>query len=138
MTIGTGTFLPSAWFALPRSYIYRLCLAQYLGNTWAGAGPTYILSAVPPDPTFAVLEVESTFYAWSSDTWALPRIVKNFYYEVPPSIVQHPVDFSLKYGMDPLTFEPALLLEWFTGTPLYFVSKLPPAPPSYWAPRPLR
>lgn len=137
MTIGTGTFVPNGLFSLPRSYLYRFCVATYLGNTCAGTGPTYIISAVPPDPTFAVIEIDPAFYAWSSDTWTLPRIVTEFYYEVPPSIVRHPVDFTLSYGLDPVHHEPALLFEWFLTTPTFFLSKLPAQPPGYWAPRPL-
>jgi len=137
MTIGTGSFVPNATFALSRSYLYRFCIATYLGNTCSGAGPTYIISAVPPDPTFAVIEIDPLFYTWSSNTWQLEKIVKEFYYEVPPSIVRHPVDFTLSYGLDPTHHEPALLFEWFTTPPTFFSSHLPQQPLGYWLPPPL-
>ncbi len=136
MTIGTGTFIPSAGFAFPRSYVNEIVIARY-GDTITQAGMTFTIHAVPPDPTVAIIVFDSLFGIWSSNGRTLSYCVKEFYAlagGVPPQI---PLPFTLEYALSPFTLRPALLFRWFTGSPDYQRFQLVPSPPNYWLPRPL-
>lgn len=136
MTIGTGTYDPFPFFALPRSYVYDFHLARY-GDTLSSVPPTIIIHAVPPDPTFAVVELNPDFVPWSSSSWRLDQIVAEFYYEVPPSIVRNPLPFKITYACDPVTLRPSLYMQWSSTLPDFQTFILPPQPPGYWLPPPL-
>jgi len=136
MTIGTGTFLPSARFAFPRSYVYEIAIARY-GDTLTQAGMTFTIHAPPPDPTVLIIVFDSRLGVWTSNRLTLDFCVKECYVlagGVPPQI---PLNYSLSYGLNPLTDHPALLFEWFLGTPDFQTVKLVQQNPNYWLPKPL-
>jgi hypothetical protein len=124
-------------FSFPRSYIYRICIATYTGETVVGAGPTYIVHAVPPTTTFIACEIDTHIFNWSSNSYLLKDVLIDFHAETPPSIVQTPLNYTLSYGLDPVHHEPALLLEWFFLTPTFVNKSLPSQPGEYWLPPPL-
>lgn len=136
MTIGTVTCLPSAKFATPRSYIYELCIARY-GDSINQAANVWTIHAVPPDSTFVKLIMRPNYYLWSSNRGTLDFVFDEAYVDiggVPPHV---PFSFTLSYGESPLTQRPALILDWFSGSPDYQAFPLPPQPPNYWLPKPL-
>ena len=137
MTPGAGTFLPSAVFALPRSYFYRICIATYTGETVSGSGPTWLIHAAPPVTTFIAMEIQSNIFNWSSNSYRIADIMKDFHAQTPPSIVQTPLPYTLSYGLDPIHHEPALLVEWFGLSPTFVVKDIPRQPADYWLPPPL-
>ncbi len=136
MTIGTGTFSPTAKFAFPRSYVYRLLIARH-GLTLAQTGSTWLFINPPPEPTVGVLVIDPAFWAWNSNGRSLDHIVTDFYYVVPPDPTQHPLNFSLAYGSDPVKNQPALFFDWFSGAPDFQTFTLPAQPSNYWLPKPL-
>jgi hypothetical protein len=131
-----GSYFPTAGFAAPRSYIEQIDFALY-GDRLDHGSSTWIVSTGTSDPTFIVCEWLPDWYVWNSKTFLISEIVKNFYYEVPPSIVQHPLAFDLGFWLNPTTKKPGLFLNWFTGPRLPAIVNLSPSPPSYWLPRPL-
>jgi hypothetical protein len=135
-TIGAGTFSPSGAFSLPRSYLYNFDIARY-GDAISSAGPTWFIHAPLPDPTFAVIIADNDWFVWNSNGRTLDHILTDFYYEVPPSTVKHPLDYKLTYSLSPITHNPALVFEWFTGTPDFQSFLLPSQAFGYWLPRPL-
>lgn len=136
MTIGTGTFLPSAKFAFPRSYIYEIVIARY-GDTITQSGMTFTIHAIPPDPTIAIIVFDSLFGVWSSNKRTLDYCVKEFYYLAGGLPPQNPLPFTLSYTLSPLTGRPCLQFEWSSGTPDFQRFALVSQPPNYWLPRPL-
>jgi len=136
MTIGTGTFLPSAKFAFPRSYIYEIVIARY-GDTITQSGMTFTIHAVPPDLTTATIVFDSLFGIWSSNKRTLDYCVKEFYYQVGGVGTQNPLPFTLSYTLSPFTQRPCLRFEWSGGSPDFQRFALVPAPADYWLPRPL-
>lgn len=135
MTIGTGTFLPSARFAFPRSYVYEIVIARY-GDTITQAGMTFTIHAPPPDPTVAIIVFNSRLGVWSSNRLTLDFCVEEFYAlagGVPPQI---PLNYTLKFAISPLTNRTCLTFEWFTGLPDWqrFALTSPGSP--YWLPPP--
>lgn len=136
MTIGTGTFLPSPKFSFVRSYVYWLAVATY-GLSIDDSGDEFIIFATPPDPTSLAIGIDHSWRLWSSNGRTLDRIVTDFYAETPPSIVQHPVPFTLSYGSHPTNHNPTLFIDWFAGTPVYHFQRLPVQSNLYWLPKPL-
>lgn len=136
MTIGSGTYSPSAGFAFPRSYIYEIVIARY-GDTISQLGMTFTIHAPPPDPTVAIVVFDSLFGIWSSNGRTLSYCVKEFYALVGGVGPQIPLNFSLSYGKSPFTQRPALLFEWYVGIPDWQRFSLVPQPLDYWLPRPL-
>lgn len=131
-----GTYLPSAGFSFPRSYALQVDIALY-GDSLSGTGSVRFIHAVSPDPTFITIEFWNDWYVWNSKTYQLNQIIRNFYYETPPSIVENPLPFTLGFWINPTTKHPGLYLNWFTGPRLPRIIDLPAASPDYWLPRPL-
>jgi hypothetical protein len=137
MALALGTYLPSAAFTIPRSYVYDVDIALY-GDTLSGTGSVRFINATPPDPTFITIEFWNDWYLWTSKSYQIGEVLKNFYYETPPSIVRHDLPFTLGYWLNPATKRSGLYLNWFTGPRLPQIISLPSQPPDYWTPRPLR
>jgi len=136
MTIGVGTFIPSAKFTSPRSYIYDFVIARY-GDTITHSTIIFTIHAMPPDPTYAEIRLRQDWYDWSSKSYPLSYIVTDFFYRaggVGPNI---PLNFTLQPGISPLTMRPALFFTWFTGPPDWEDFRLPAQGADYWLPPPL-
>jgi hypothetical protein len=136
MTIGVGTFLPSARFAFPRSYVYEIVIARY-GDTITQAGMTFTIHAVPPDPTVAVIVFNSRLGVWTSNRLTLDFCVNEFYAlpgGVGPAI---PLNYTLSYTQSPTDGRPCLQFEWYITAPDFQRFKLTSPGSPYWLPPPL-
>lgn len=136
MTIGIGTFLPSARFAFPRSYVYEIVIARY-GDTITQAGMTFTIHAVPPDPTIAIIVFNSRLGVWTSNRLTLDYCVEEFYYlagGLPPQV---PLPFKLSYALSPFTQRQCIQFEWSVGTPDFQRFQLTSPGTPYWRPPPL-
>lgn len=136
MTIGTGTYHPNAKFFFPRSFAYEFVIARY-GDTITNSGFEWTIHAVPPDPTFAVIKMAESFFNWNSNGRSLDFVITDFYAKVGGTGPNVPLDFSLSWGLSPVTKNNALIFEWFTGTPDFEAFPLPSQPFGYWLPHPL-
>jgi len=136
MTIGVGTFLPSARFAFPRSYVYEIVIARY-GDTITQAGMTFTIHAPPPDLTVAIIKFNSRLGVWTSNRLTLDFCVDEFYALVGGGGSPIPLNYVLKYELSPLTQRPALVFEWYVGTPDYQRFNLTQPGSPYWLPPPL-
>ena len=96
MTIGTGVFSPQGQFSVQRSFIQVVAIdgiflpVATLGPNFEfhpTAGPTqhYFISFLPE------------FWAWSSNSYTLDHIVTEAYYTFPPSPIQFPFNYELRY-----------------------------------------
>jgi len=136
MTIGTGTFLPQAKFWVLRSYIYELDIARY-GDTITHSAFRFTIHAVPPDPTFAVIQFDNSWALWNSNSRSLDRIVTEFWYKAGGVGAETPLDFTLGYRVRPTSKLPSLFFNWSSGPRDEQVFPLPPQPLNYWLPPPL-
>jgi len=131
-----GNYLPIPSFTAPRSYLYDVDIALY-GDTITQTGNVFLIHATPPDPTFITLEFWDLWWTWNSKSYQLSEIVKNFYYQTPPSPTLTALPFDLGYWYNPTTRRPGLFLNWYVGLRLPRIAPLPPSPSNYWLPRPL-
>jgi hypothetical protein len=136
VTIGTGTFLPSAKFYTPRSYIYQLDIALY-GDTITHVAGRFTIHAVPPDPTIAVIQFDSSWYLWNSNKRSLDHIVTEFWYKAGGIGPEIPLPFTLGYWVNTTTRVPGLFFNWSSGPRLERIFDLPAQPLNYWLPPPL-
>jgi hypothetical protein len=136
MTIGTGTFIPQAKWWSPRSYLYQLDIARY-GTTITQVDARFTIHAVPPDPTFAVIQFDNNWYSWNSNVRSLDYIVTEFWAKPGGVGAEVPLDFTLGFRIQPSTKRPSLFFNWFTGARLEQIFDLPAQPPGYWRPGPL-
>jgi len=134
MTIGTGTFSPSAKFWIPRPYVYRLRIARY-GDTITQSGNHFTIHATPPDPTFAFIAFKLEFYVWSTNTYSLDFTVTEFWAKAGGVGPEIPLNFSLTYLIEQPSGMPLLSFDWFTGVPDYQHFDLPPQLAGYWLPK---
>lgn len=137
MTIGVGTYDPQAKFWFPRSYVFGLYFATYLGNTVTHVAGRYTVAAVPPDPTFAVMQLSNDFYLWSSKARSLDYIVTEFWYKSGGTGPELPLPFKLSYINDAPHNRQALKFEWATFSPVFVYNAFPSQPLNYWRPPPL-
>lgn len=133
MTIGTGTYSPSAKFWMPRSYVYRLRIARY-GDTVTQVGNIFVIHAPPPDLTVLVVKFKLEFFVWNTNTYSLDFAVTDCYALIGGGGAEVPVNFSLSYLIDQPSGIPCLSFDWFTGSPDYQRFPLPPQIDPYWLP----
>jgi len=136
MTIGTGTFTPSARFAFPRSYMHDFVVYQN-GDTIIETGGFFTI--IPPggDPTRGYFRVNPDWWPWSSRSWPLSSIITECYYKTSPTAPETPMPFQLHWTTSFLTPSGGLYFGWFgfESDPLPFF--LQGAPADYWLPPPL-
>jgi len=135
-TLGTGTFTPPGKFTFPRSYITDFVIYRQ-GTTVTRSVGAFTIHAVPPDPTFAYVQMRNNFYFWNSNRWQLPYIISESWYKVGGVGAEIPLPFNLTYAYDATTQRPTLYFAFFGGftDPERFI--LPPQPLNYWLPPPL-
>jgi len=136
MTIGVGTFVPSAMFAFPRSYVYQVVVNRY-GDTLSHVAGRFTIYAVPPDPTFAIIQFSPTWWTWNSNARSLDHIVTEFWYKNGGVGPELPLPYKVTFKTDPVTLLPSLFFDW---TPLpddYERFPLQAQPSNYWLPMPL-
>jgi hypothetical protein len=136
LTIGTGTFIPHAKFAVPRSYVYLIDIPSY-GYTFSSTGPTWFLHAPFPDLTFATMVVDNDFWVWNSNGRTLDHILTELWYKLNGVGAEIPLDYTLGYRVNALHKLPSLYLDWAGIARLEHYFPTPPQPPSYWLPKPL-
>jgi hypothetical protein len=133
MTIGSGTFSPAGRFTFPRSYVYDLVIYRQ-GTTVTRALGAFTIHAVPPDPTFAYVQVRNNFYFWNSNRLQLPYIVSESWYKIGGVGAEIPLPFELDYAIDPITLRPTIYYTFFGGKTDPQTFTLPEQPSSYWLP----
>ena len=136
MTIGSGSFFPSARFAFPRSYVYEIVIARY-GDTITQSGMTFTIHAVPPDPTVAIVVFNPRLGVWTSNRLTLDFCVSEFYALINGNPPQVPLNYTLSYTLSPLTGHGCLQFEWYIGTPDFQGFSLTKPGSPYWLPPPL-
>jgi len=136
MTIGVGTFTPAGRFTFPRSYVYDLVFYRQ-GDTLTRSLGRITIHAVPPDPTFAVVQFRNNFYFWNSNRWQLPYIVSESWYKLGGVGPEIPLNFTLDYAIDPVTLRPSIYYSFNGGKTDPETFTLPDQPSSYWLPPPL-
>lgn len=135
MTLGAGTFYPSAKYSMPRSYVFGVWLSFDAGSSvvWSGNEVSFV------DPSGTVsgkISLLPEFFAWNSNVYTLDFLIIESWYSVAPSPTEIPLPFSLQPYRDPLDGKPYIVYAPFgiTGSSA-FKHALPPAPPSYWRPQ---
>ena len=135
MPFAVGTFLPSARFNFPRSYINNFQI-QRLGGSLAHNNNIWILSAPPPNPATFHIEMDLAFYAWSSNARTMDHIITESTYRpngsLPPTLdMPFILDvIRVPVGQVTLRFSPFGLY----GDPVTYA--LHGAPQSYWLGKP--
>lgn len=133
MTIGTGTFVPTARFSFPRSFINELVLYRNL-DAVTFIGNVFTIYAPPPDPTTATIKILPAFIAWSSNGYTLDYLVTECYYQLTPGGTENPMPFDVVFHVNPTNGHNQLVIGWFGlhADPETF--PLESAPSSYWLP----
>jgi len=137
MTIGAGTFTPQGQFWFPRSYVYGITIATYVGQTITQGSFSFTIHAPPPDNTFLRCNLDPRFYVWSSNSWSLDHIVTDFWYKLDGIGSEIPHDYDLRWVFNATRHRNELLLQWTPLTPTFNAFNLPAQPLNYWLPKPL-
>jgi len=134
MPLGTGTFLPSAKYVLPRAYFRGIAFRFDPGaivNAHVGYWDGYSSAAMT---LYFRVTMRSTIYPWSNNRYTLDNVIVDNYTRSPPTTGPLlPFNFQLTTVWRPnfgwyIRFAPGGLgsvMHWFD---------LPPAPSDYWKP----
>lgn len=132
MTIGTGSYYPSAKFAFPRSYVAKV-VCHSAGFLLTQDVNKFTLDFRPTYPSVYHWTFDLYWWLWSSNVRSLDHIITESYYVNEPDPTQIPLNFGLywvRYPPDNLPtvrFAPNLS----SVEPVFF--DLPTYPPGYWA-----
>lgn len=134
MTLGAGTFIPYAKFALPRSYLAGIWFQFNAGSSVVWSGGHAAITDVGGVVTAGVTLYANAF-PWNSNFYTLDYWIIESWYKVAPSPTEIPLPFALTYYRDPDDDFPYLLYQPFSvvGTGNYKFL-LPGAPSDYWGP----
>jgi len=116
--------------------VYQIDIALY-GDTLTRVAGRFTIHATPPDPTFATIQFDNTWYVWNSNVRSMDRIVTEFWYKAGGVGPELPLPFTLGYWLNPTTKKPGLYFNWSIGSRLPAIINLPVQPLNYWLPRPL-
>lgn len=133
MPIPFGYYLPSAQFALPRSYIRGICIQIDAVVTQTENEFTFP-DGINPLITYHI-NWDSRFWEWSSDRWTLDYMLTGVYYSVSGGAPRIDVPFGCQYFLRDENLSPYVIVNPFSAAWSQFhYYELPPAPPGYWQP----
>jgi len=134
VTLGSGSYIPGAKFASPRSYLAGIWFNFNPGSTvvWTDnfAHVTDAGGVVTAGVRFA-----PEFFVWSSNVYSLDFMVIESWYKVAPSPSEIPLPFLLQFYQDPVAKIPYIFYSPFSSPPAAdYKHFLPFGPPDYWGP----
>lgn len=133
MTKGTGSYLPQAKFAFPRSYVRGFCVRVNAPVTFT-TNKAIFFDAGAPTRRFTV-ETDMRFYNWSSNRYTLDFVITESYYQNLPNLTKIAVLYTVSWLISPLNR--SVYVEYLpfglAFIPRYYTD-YPPAPPGYWKP----
>lgn len=136
MVLGSGTFIPNAKFAVPRSYLRGIWLSFDTPAivSWSDNAVNFADSAMPVVTGRIAFLPE--FWAWNSNRYTLDFTIIESWYSFNGGVTQIPLPYCLTWYHDNdmstyLVYGPFCAVG--TGA---FKHDMPPAPPDYWQPMP--
>jgi hypothetical protein len=131
VTIGVGSYYPSARFSIPRSYV-----ATVWGHS-AGFALTQTANSFTLDfrPTFGSVyhwRFDPRWWVWSSNVWTLDHLITDSWYENPPDPTQIPLNFGLYWVRYAPDYLPSVRFAPNLSSSVPVQATFPTFPLSYW------
>ena len=130
---GTGTYIPSAGFSSPRSYLFHFATHQ-AWNLEARTDGSFIFNDFGTFNDRIYLNLRPSFWLWNSNHYNLEDLVVDAYFQALPDPTHVPYNFTLKFVSGTPARASHLLLTNANFSAPYQYFSLPSAPPSYWLP----
>jgi len=131
--LGTPTYAQSGKFAFPRSFIKNVNFRFGANALFTQSEGNFFITDGNNPIVHVVCNYQPNFWLWSSNTYTLDYVLKDWWVLVDPDPTPQPLNFDYGWWINPTSKVPELVLS-LSGFSHEYPYALPPAPPSYWKP----
>lgn len=131
--VGSPTYQPQGQFAFPRTYVKQLTFGFASNALVVNTNEDFYVTDLTSGIIHVVANFAPEFWAASSNRYTLDFILEDWWLIVDPSTIPQPLNFFMKFQVDPVTGANEIFI-YLTGWTTRYTTPLPSYNEEYWTP----